>query len=67
MDEQTFIRECISRARNDRHPFPYQRVILALVEEIEVLRLYGNHDCTAMADAELLKRRADSAGVKADV
>lgn len=29
-----------------------------LREEIEVLRLYGNKDCTHMADAELARRRA---------
>lgn len=26
-------------------------------EEIEVLRAYGNKDCTAMADTELARRR----------
>ena len=30
-----------------------------LVEEIEVLRWYGNNDCTRMADAELERRRRD--------
>lgn len=29
-----------------------------LREEVEVLRLYGNKDCTAMADAELRRRRS---------
>lgn len=63
MDEITlqFIAECVARARDTRHPMPYQRVVVALAEEIEVLRLYGNKDCTAMADAELSRRRANSA------
>lgn len=30
-----------------------------LQEEIEVLRWYGNNDCTRMADAELERRRRD--------
>lgn len=30
-----------------------------LREEIEVLRLYGNKDCTAMGDGELRRRRAE--------
>ena len=31
-----------------------------LEEEVEVLRLYGNKSCTAMADEELERRRSDS-------
>lgn len=35
------------------------RQIGELRQEVEVLRLYGNKDCTAMADAELRRRRAE--------
>lgn len=38
----------------------YEEDVEALVREIEVLRLYGNKDCTAMADALLAKERASA-------
>jgi hypothetical protein len=44
---------------------PYEKLdkafneIKKLKEEIEVLRNYGNKDCTAMADEELDRRRKD--------
>lgn len=34
--------------------------IQKLREEIEVLRAFGNKDCTAMADAELARRRSST-------
>ncbi len=39
-----------------------QKDVERLRVEIEVLRLYGNKDCTAMADAELRRRAEPQSG-----
>jgi len=33
-----------------------------LEQEVEILRLYGNKDCTSMADLELKRLRSQSSG-----
>lgn len=37
----------------------HNEIVANLVREIEVLRLYGNKDCTAMADERLAEEEHD--------
>jgi hypothetical protein len=56
-DKLSLMEKCLFQSQNAN--IDLVKRMNELEEEIEVLRLYGNKDCTAMADEELQRRRSN--------